>query len=269
VGGFALHPHSDAARPGRRPFMLHRAVLLAVVVLGVFAASASGDVTTSHNWAGYAAHRAGARFTKVSASWRQPVARCTPGRRTYSAFWVGLGGYSLSAKAMEQIGTELDCNAGGGETIGAWYELVPAATRDISMSVGGGDLITASVSVVGDRVTLRLLDVSDRQSFAATVTDPGLDVSSAEWIAEAPSDCTAVGCTTLPLANFGAVRFTSASAWTSGGRGGAISSPLWRTTEIVLGYSPRGSRARATPTPLARGGHAFGVDFAALAAADS
>jgi hypothetical protein len=63
----------------------------------------------------------------------------------------------------------------------------------------------------------------------ATVAAP--DLSSAEWIAEAPSDCSPFnrnGCTIEPLANFGTVAFSAASAQ-AGGRVGPISDPDWTT----------------------------------------
>ena len=48
------------------------------------------------------------------------------------------------------------------------------------------------------------------------------DISSAEWIAEAPSTCSQglSSCTPLPLADFGTVQFTSASATTTDGHTG-------------------------------------------------
>jgi hypothetical protein len=79
--------------------------------------TAAANTITSHNWSGYAVHRSGVEFRTVVASWRQPAGSCTPGNRSYSAFWVGIGGYSLTARALEQIGTELDCENDGTESI--------------------------------------------------------------------------------------------------------------------------------------------------------
>ncbi len=73
----------------------------------VSAPAALADSTNSSNWAGYAVHRQGVSFRSVTGTWRQPKVRCTPGKATYSAFWVGLGGYSLNAPALEQTGTEV------------------------------------------------------------------------------------------------------------------------------------------------------------------
>src|SRR5438046_2912311 len=83
----------------RRVRLLKRSVLLVSVLLGVAAPSALADAVQSSNWAGYAAHRAGVRFTKVVAAWRQPAASCVRSHRTFSAVWVGIGGYSASSDA--------------------------------------------------------------------------------------------------------------------------------------------------------------------------
>src|SRR5580658_1628945 len=58
----------------------------------------------STNWAGYA-DTAG-KYTSVSASWTQPTGTCRSGDQ-YSAFWIGIDGYSSST--VEQTGTGVDC----------------------------------------------------------------------------------------------------------------------------------------------------------------
>jgi len=245
------------------------ALFVALIVLLAGAATAGANTITSDNWSGYAAHRSGVRFTHVTATWRQPAAICSTGTQTYSAFWVGIGGYSLSSEAMEQIGSELDCNADGTESMSAWYELVPAPSRTVRITIAGGDLITAAIRIAGPRVTLTLNDRTRHEVFTKTITDHTMDLSSAEWIAEAPSDCsTATKCDTLPLADFGAVNFGNASAETAAGETGSISSPLWATTKILLGYSSDGktfvaktTTANATPSGLEHGGREFRVDF--------
>lgn len=85
---------------------------LIVVVLGLVNAGAAGAAVTpatSANWAGYAVTGsttgAPATFTRVFAAWVQPTATCVQGQATYSAFWVGLGGYNPGSQALEQVGT--------------------------------------------------------------------------------------------------------------------------------------------------------------------
>jgi hypothetical protein len=209
----------------------------------------------------------------VSGSWKQPTATCTQGEQTYSAFWVGLGGYSLSSNGLEQIGTEDDCATNGSEDIYAWYELVPAAPRSVRMTIKAGDLISARVQVLGAEVTLTLADRTSHKSFAKTLTDHTIDVSSAEWIVEAPSECfSSAQCRALPLADYGSLQFSGASALTVSGRIGTISSSLWNATKIVLstssgrrfvsyGWSANAGGAQSTPSALTSAGGVFTLTY--------
>lgn len=129
----------------------------------------------------------------------------------------------------------------------------------------------ASVSVKGSAVTVALYDSTRRQGFRKTVRASVLDLTSAEWIVEAPSQCVgATSCQTLPLANFGSATFGAGSAQSSTGRTGAISSPLWQTTRINL--RPNGRRfivnsgsgpalGVATPSGLQSNGTGFKVTY--------
>ena len=72
-----------------------------------------------------------------------------------------------------------------------------------------------------------------------------LDLSSAEWIAEAPAQCSSIvagRCTVLPLANFGSVLFSSAATTVTTPSvptyTGTISDPTWSFTSISLGGGP-------------------------------
>lgn len=233
------------------------------------APAALADTTNSTNWAGYAAH--GVSYRNVQGSWVEPTATCTRGLQTYSSYWVGIGGYSETSQALEQIGTEVDCGTFGRVSQSAWYEMVPAPSMPVRLAVHAGDVMQASVSVSGSSVTLTLTDLSTRQGFHKTVRSSVLDLSSAEWIVEAPSECiSANSCQTLPLANFGSATFTSASAAPTRGRPGAISSPAWQTTKIDLRPDSRrfvvntGSGLAlgiATPSALAPGGTGFRVAY--------
>lgn len=240
--------------------------LAAGLALAAAAAPALADTANSSNWSGYAAHRRGVVFRRVRASWTQPAAACTAGQDGYSSFWVGLGGYSPNASGLEQIGTELDCQSGG-HYISVWYELVPAPSQPITMSVRTGDRMSASVTVVGHRVTLRLTDHSRGESFSKLLTARSVDVTSAEWIAEAPSICNYAGfCRTLPLADFGAAHFSSGLAETAGGHIGAISSTAWNHTRIVLSQAPSpftglNTQRTSTPSTLQGDGSAFVVRY--------
>jgi hypothetical protein len=242
--------------------------LLGLAVLLAFAlkspAAVAADTSGSSNWSGYAVHAGHTSFKLVTGTWRQPAGNCPGTGATYSAFWVGIGGYSASSRALEQLGTELDCSAGGTAQLSAWYELLPAPVRKISMTIAPGDTITASVGIAGKYVTLTITDSTRNELFSRTILDHTIDQTSAEWIAEAPSACTrSSSCVPLPLTPFGSVAFSGASAETTTGHTGTISSSLWGTTKIVLARSPRfvstAGQALAKPSALRNGGRAFTV----------
>lgn len=247
-------------------------------LLGVLAAApaALADSTQSSNWAGYAIHRSGVRFEKVIGTWRQPTATCTSGNPTFSSMWVGLGGFSLNSQALEQIGTEVDCTATGQVVSSAWYELVPAPSRTIHMRVDPGDRMSASVIVHGRLVRLTLRDLTRRTSFTRSVRAKPIDASSAEWILEAPSECSSANsCQTLNLANFGSAGFTSARASTTAGHTGNISDRRWGSTRITLATGQRqfisgtSTGAQAAPSSLSARGSAFTVTYAGAPASTS
>jgi hypothetical protein len=246
-------------------------VALANLAVALVAAPAAiADNVQSSNWAGYAAHRGGVKFKRISGTWRQPKATCTPGHATYSSVWVGLGGYSPSSKALEQIGGEVDCNARGKVVSSAWYELVPAPSRTIRMQVRPGDELRATVTVTGHDVHLSLRNLTKRHSFTRTVKVSQLDVSSAEWILETPSLCSGgVACQVLPLADFGSATMTGATATTTRGASGPISNRAWNTSKITLasgghhfisGGAPAGL-VGASPSSLAARGGSFTITY--------
>lgn len=271
------------ATDGRRTtvILVSRSLLLrSLLVGGVLAlfgapvAYASTSTSTSSNWSGYVAH--GARFRRVTALWTQPTLTCTAGSPAYSAAWVGLGGYSLSSKALEQIGTEADCTASGRQVSTAWYELVPAPSRGIRMTVHPGDVMAGRVTVVGNQVTLVLTDRTRHKTFTRKVSDATLDVTSADWIVEAPSECGGNGfqCQPLALADFGSETFARARAETASGRTGSISSQLWRTAVITLSSAGSGrlyagdtggNAGKSSPSPLANAGTSFSLTYSPIA----
>jgi hypothetical protein len=160
---------------------------------------------SSDNWSGYAAHGGALSFNSVSASWVQPAGTCT-GKATYSAFWVGLDGYS--SRTVEQTGSEVDCS-GGSPVYYAWYEMYPAYPVNFSNAVSPGDQFTASVTSSGDVFTLTIADITQGWNQTITKSLSSAMQSSAEVIAEAPC-CTATG-KILPLTDFGTVNFTRAN----------------------------------------------------------
>jgi Peptidase A4 family len=212
----------------------------------------------SANWAGYVANATGSsQFSRVSGSWVQPSANTSAGDG-YSAFWVGLGGAGQSqSQSLEQVGTQ--ANVVGGQTVYyAWYELLPAAPVKLSMPIHPGDHISASVSVNGTNVTISLSDQTTGSSYNNTFQMSNPDTSSAEWIAEAPSTASGDGSLQpLPLADFGTVGFSNATA-TAGGHTGSISDSSWSDQAVQLSGS---STAAAQPSTLSSDGSSFSVSW--------
>jgi hypothetical protein len=70
------------------------------------------------------------------------------------------------------------------------------------------------VLVKGQTITFSLRNLTKRTRFSKVLTTAQtLDLGSAEWIAEAPSNCTSLGhCKVAPLTNFRTVTFTRAAA---------------------------------------------------------
>lgn len=232
----------------------------------------------SANWSGYVAAGSDAAaspnsFTGVAGRWVQPRARCTVGRASSSAFWVGIGGASDASHALEQTGTQVSCNARGKATYSMWYELVPAASVTIKNKVFPGDAITASVTVKGTRVTVQIRNLSRRTRFTKVLSMSSPDTSSAEWVAEAPSECfSADRCVVVPLTDFGTVSFTNATA-IADGHHGTIGDGAWTATPLVLDSSSQGSSAGnapstdgAVPSLLSPDGAAFNVEYQAALA---
>ncbi|HEY5390446.1 MAG TPA: G1 family glutamic endopeptidase, partial [Solirubrobacteraceae bacterium] len=196
--------------PPRHATRFRRRVLgLAGVVIAVAAAagvsSAFGNAIrnqASPNWAGWVAlpqassQRLANHFTTVSGSWIQPTGVCPKHRSTFAAFWVGLGGYSLHAKALEQVGSEVDCSRTGQLFSYAWYEFVPAAPVTIhTVKIRAGDSVTATVHESSDRVTVSFTNNTTGSIYRHTRTmrNPAPDTSAADWITEAPSNCDGAG----------------------------------------------------------------------------
>jgi hypothetical protein len=139
------------------------------------------------------------------------------------------------------------------------------------MKVRPGDTMSASVAVKAHRVTLKLRNVTRRTSFTKTARMSAPDVTSAEWIVEAPSGCDSSGnCRQLDLADFGTVPFTSARATATSGHTGTISDRAWSATRLNLsqvGSSAGPGRGNVSAGPgalasaLSAGGGAFSVSY--------
>ena len=257
---------------------------IAAVALLFFAATAFAvDAKPTTQWAGYAV--TGAKpFTSASGTWRQPRATCRLGAAS-AAFWVGLGGFSSESNRIEQIGAAADCTSKNRPSYYTWYDLPPNPGVILALKVNAGDLITASVRMNGarTRVALRIADATTGGSYSTVLAVTSPDLTSAEWITEAPLDCNGYGsCQSVALANFGSVAFTRIAA-VSGGHAGTITDAHWANTAIKLvphtransyfpgssGALPSDSTAGAVPSGLTSAGDSFGVSWKAKTTAST
>jgi peptidase A4-like protein len=243
-----------------------------------FAGLAEADSPdVSSNWSGYAAVAptgTDMSFSDVTATWRQPKGKCTADRSDSAVFWVGLGGISSSSGSLEQLGTEMGCRrAGALPRYSAWWEIIPAPPVSIPLKVAGGDKIGAALLVDGQTLTFSLRNLTRHTRFTKRLTvAQTLDLSSAEWIAEAPSLCSSANdCRVVPLTRFGSVTFTNA-ALTGNAHTGTIADPTWSANPIELissgqgspffgGSDPLGPGVGAVPGALGADGRSFTVTW--------
>ena len=256
----------------------------ALVVATAATARGTGTAEVSANWSGYVVNAPSTSYTSVTATWRQPTVTCgVTDAGSSAAFWVGLGGYAQTSQALEQVGTSSDCDPDTGRpSYYAWYELVPGPSVTVkNLKVFPGDLITTSVNVIGS-TTIELQVKNRTRGTVFTTKEPFStpDLTSAEWIAEAPSDCSGYQCRPIPLSNFGSISFTKIAALGNGLGGTLLANPGWTTTAIKLvpdgsrGFFPgpdrfsgfASSTAGALPGDASSDGRRFSVQWSASAA---
>ena len=232
-----------------------RALVCATVAGGALALAAGpAAASTSSNWAGYVVSAPGASFSDIKGTWIEPTANCT-GTTAASAFWIGLGGAAQSSAGLEQIGSSADCQSGR-PSYYAWYEILPAASVTLPVRISPGDTISAEFAANDITFIFTLSDVTTGETYSTTTTVDNPAVDSAEWIAEAPSIC-ASKCRILPLANFGSVGFSAASA-TADTHTGTISDSLWTSDTVRLASR---SVVQALPSSLSDDGASFTVEW--------
>jgi hypothetical protein len=252
---------------GRHVSRQARAVTIAVLLTMACVGARVGDGanppahTLNPQWSGYVVTGKHVSYTTVSGTWTEPGMNCTAGDpRALSAAWVGLGG--LTTKELEQVGVDANCDAKGHATYFAWFEILPDVAHNIPNAIHAGDVITGSVKRIGlALVELRVQNHTRHWTFDRKITWGTADVSSAEWIVEAPFSCKRFTCQTSHLANFGTLRFHHVTAIGNGHAGG-LSDPAWTTTQIDLAPCIRtkaSPRAGATPTAASSDGTIFEV----------
>lgn len=221
-------------------------------------ALAPGEAT-SPNWSGYVASPNEGNdgvFSQVSAQWVQPAVSC-PKKDAWTLFWVGFDGWPATDRSVEQGGTSARCVDGVAQ-YSAFYEMWPAFPVTDMFSVEAGDQISASVDYGGGQFVITVSDSRHGQLVQTAQQSepcPGTCLrSSAEWIAESPAHFGTDRW--FPLANYGTVTFTSATATDAAGVSGPISYPLqWSASGIER--KAGASKPLATVSTLQSGGYGF------------
>jgi hypothetical protein len=175
----------------------------------------------SSNWFGYnqgALEPGKGLFSSITGNWTVPTAsQHTSGQDESSSDWIGIGGGCMDTSCtttdstLIQTGTEQDVSANGTASYSAWYELIPAPSINISMTVQPGDQMHADITQTVPGVwTITLQDLTRGENFSTTVPYTSTE-GSAEWIEETPLLLgTNAGFAALP--NLSKVAFTSATA---------------------------------------------------------
>jgi len=240
---------------------------------GMVVVRSSDSSWSSTNWCGYAVTASQGSVTKVQGSWVVPSV--IGSSTAYSSFWVGIDGFNSGT--VEQIGTDSDIS-GGKPVYYAWFEFYPSPMSTITtLAIKPGDTISASVTYSGSSgssgrgsfgrassiFTVTISDGRTGKSFTTTGTVSNAAMSSAEWIAEAPSSYRGV----LPLASFGTVNFgmdTTAVAGTCyatiSGVNGKISS-FGSAVQTITMVTNRGTATKASPSSLSTDGTSFSVTW--------
>jgi hypothetical protein len=181
------------------------------------------NTNQSSNWFGYnqgTLEKGTTLFNSITGDWTVPTAtQHTAGQAESSSDWIGIGGGCVDSgctatdSTLIQTGTEQDVSSTGAASYSAWYELVPAPSLTISMTVAPGDHMHAALSEVvpnSNAWTITLQDVTRGETFTTTVPYSSTH-GTAEWIEETPLLIgTNAGFASLPnLSNPG---WTSATA---------------------------------------------------------
>lgn len=208
------------------------------------ALNSSGGPDTSLNWSGYVATNG--TYTGVSGSWTVPSV--TPSTSAQAdATWIGISG--VSSHDLIQVGTQT-ITQNGTVSYEAWYELLPADSIAVPLTVHAGDSITASLQEEqASQWQINIRDNTSGQSYATTVPYAS-SLSSAEWIEEMPSDQSGF----IPLDSFGSVSFSNASAIENGNTVTPAQANAFPLTMIT-----NAGQALAIPSALGADGASFTV----------
>ncbi len=223
---------------------LLRAPLPHTACCGVTGDPQSTTGVSALNWAGYDTTGS---VTSVAATWVQPVVQPGGADLQAASFWVGLDGDGSAT--TEQIGTAA-LSRDGQVTYYAWYEMYPQPeARIATVTVTPGDTLSAAVVTDGQgSYALTLTDETSGATFSTQNAGPAVTPTSAEIVAEAPTDASLGRL--IPLADFDAVVFSGCAV---DGR------PLGATAHRRITMVARDGGVVAGATQLSADGAGFSV----------
>src|SRR4051812_37220887 len=113
------------------------------------------NANQSSNWFGYnqGALEKGGLFNSITGDWTVPTAtQHNAGQAENSSDWIGIGGGCVETSCLVtdetliQTGTEQDVSASGAGSYGAWWEIIPGPSINISNPVSPGDHMHSDIS---------------------------------------------------------------------------------------------------------------------------
>jgi Peptidase A4 family len=181
------------------------AALVAVPAAQAKPKAAHGDLlhlranaNQSSNWFGYnqgTLEKGNTLFNSITGDWTVPAAtQHNAGQAENSSDWIGIGGGCIDAgctatdNTLIQTGTEQDVSTTGAASYGAWWEIIPGPSINISNPVSAGDHMHADVTeaIPNSNVwKITLQDTTKGWTFTQTVPYSSTH-GSAEWIEETP-----------------------------------------------------------------------------------
>lgn len=226
------------------------AVMLVSFLCALFIAHGSAFAAdtvaaVSSNWAGYIAQNGA--YTGVSGTWIVPTI-APSATVTSNATWVGIGG--KTSGDLIQAGVYEIANSDG-VTYQVWYELLPADSIAIPLTVSPGDSISVAILETSQDIwNIVITNNTTHQQFEKTVQYHS-SLSSAEWIQERPL----LNQSLAPLSGFTPVTFTGVTAVQNGQRVG-----LSQTNATIINLINASSNfALAVPSPVTADGLSFNI----------
>ncbi|EIW52514.1 aspergillopepsin [Trametes versicolor FP-101664 SS1] len=203
-----------AQRLARRSAGAHLSHPRVPSTLAVSELSGTSNVTNaefSTNWSGAVMSAGANTFKSVTGTFTIPTPREPSGQTSEhsASAWVGIDGDTCGTAILQ---TGIDFTVTNGRTsFDAWFEWFPDFAHDFTgISLAAGNSITVSVTATSRTGgTATIVNHSTGQTVSHTFSgQPALCEQDAEWIVEDFEE----GNSLVPLANWGTVTFTGATA---------------------------------------------------------